>query len=264
MDRKKLLNATIFVVVVATLAVSVNTYLHSNSYKYGQAMKFMQNSDFNEASAIFIELGDYKDSKTQALENEYRRGELYYVAMFFRDAIATYTELGNYKDSAEKRLDAMDAWKSADVYQSTVSAGKYNTIALDYGSINIAGDFVGEEFSLLSQYYLSAISSGSRNVIGLHSDGAVEVFGNNDYGQCDVTSWTDVVAVSAGDDFVVGLQSDGNLVAAGRNNHAQCDVENWNRITAISAGKDFVVGLKRDGTVVAIGNNDAGQCEVSG
>ena len=62
----------------------------------------------------------------------------------------------------------------------------------------------------------------------------------------------------------VGLKSDGTVVAVGLNNYGQCDVEGWTDIVAVSAGARHTVGLKSDGTVVAVGYKFSGQCDVEG
>ena len=51
--------------------------------------------------------------------------------------------------------------------------------------------------------------------------------GFNEYGQCDVGQWTDIVAICAGGWHTVGLKADGTLVAVGRNENGQCDVQEW-------------------------------------
>jgi len=107
------------------------------------------------------------------------------------------------------------------------------------------------------------ISCGDRFTIGLKSDGTVVAVGENTYGQCDVSSWKDIVAVSASKSFSVGLKSDGTVVAVGDNSLNQCDVYSWQDIVEISTSDLNTVGLKSDGTVVAAGSNLAGQCDIS-
>ena len=122
-----------------------------------------------------------------------------------------------------------------------------------------------------------AISAGGGHTVGLRADGtAVAVGSNKDWngdegafngkytGQCDVSSWTDLVAVSAGDVHTVGLRADGTAVATGLNDDGQCDVSGWSHLVAVSAGREHTVGLRADGTAVATGLNDDGQCDVSG
>ena len=60
-----------------------------------------------------------------------------------------------------------------------------------------------------------AIHAGDRYTVGLRSDGTVVATGDNDYGQCDVSGWTDIVAIHAGDRYTVGLKSDGTIVTTG-------------------------------------------------
>ena len=77
--------------------------------------------------------------------------------------------------------------------------------------------------------------------------------GYNEYGQCNVGNWTDIVQVAAGGWHTVGLKADGTVVALGDNEYGQCDVDNWADITQIAAGAWHTVGLTLDGTVVAAG-----------
>src|SRR3989338_1962037 len=62
--------------------------------------------------------------------------------------------------------------------------------------------------------------------------------------------------VAAGDDYILGLKNDGTVVAIGNNDFGQCDVSDWSDIVEVAAWNNFTVGLKSDGTVVAVGNND--------
>jgi alpha-tubulin suppressor-like RCC1 family protein len=66
------------------------------------------------------------------------------------------------------------------------------------------------------------------NVVGLKCDGTVVAIGSNDVGQCDVSSWTDIIAVKASYNLTLGLKSDGTVVATGDNGAGQCDiVKGW-------------------------------------
>ena len=42
--------------------------------------------------------------------------------------------------------------------------------------------------------------------------------------------------MSAGADHTVGLKSDGKVVAVGRNDYGQCNVGSWTEITKVAAG----------------------------
>ncbi|MFQ8837635.1 MAG: hypothetical protein ACLR8L_07100 [Oscillospiraceae bacterium] len=47
----------------------------------------------------------------------------------------------------------------------------------------------------------------------MKADGTVAAVGDNEYGQCDVSNWTDIVAVAAGDDHTADLKTDGTAMA---------------------------------------------------
>lgn len=61
-------------------------------------------------------------------------------------------------------------------------------------------------------------AGGGFHSLGLRSDGTIVVWGDNEYGQCNVPSPnSDFVAIAAGYYHNVGVKSDGTIVAWGRN-----------------------------------------------
>jgi len=108
-----------------------------------------------------------------------------------------------------------------------------------------------------------AISAGASSTIGLKKDGTVVAVGRNDKGQCDVSDWHDIIAISTGGMHTVGLKADGTVIAVGYNEDGRCDVSDWRGIIAISAGDSSTVGLKTDRIAIAAGYNYYGQCDVS-
>ena len=146
-----------------------------------------------------------------------------------------------------------------------LAAGDYEGALAQFEAAGGYGDAWERCFALWGEITpRETVSTGISHTVGLKADGTVVAVGENDYGQCDVDGWTDIVAVSAGDFHTVGLKADGTVVAVGNNDHGQCDVDGWTDIVAVSAGDFHTVGLKADGTVVAVGNNDHGQCDVDG
>ena len=69
--------------------------------------------------------------------------------------------------------------------------------------------------------------------------------------------------VAAGRLHTVALREDGTVLATGDNQFGQCDVETWSDIVTIAAGKYHTVGVRKDGTVVAAGDRTYGQCQVA-
>ena len=117
--------------------------------------------------------------------------------------------------------------------------------------------------------------TGSR-FVGIKKDGTVVATGSNEYGECEVSDWTDIVKVRAGETFIAGLKSDGTVVASGvfydeemssddYNGYSweQTDGVNWTDIVDIAAGYGNLVGLKADGTVVMVGDGYYAEQDVS-
>lgn len=104
---------------------------------------------------------------------------------------------------------------------------------------------------------------GNGHTVGLRSDGTVVAVGDNQFGQCNVSGWTDIVAIAAGDWHTVGLKSDGTVVATGwlkdAGSENACSVSEWKNIVAIAAGTGYTMGLKEDGTIVVVGYNEGMQ-----
>ena len=112
------------------------------------------------------------------------------------------------------------------------------------------------------------VAAGVVHTVGLKSDGRVVAVGANEYGECDVGGWTNIIQVAAVGEFVtVGLQSHGTVVITPPDPHASFD--DWTDIVQVAGGYEHMVGLKSDGTVVAVGpspgsEEDYGQCNVGG
>ena len=68
---------------------------------------------------------------------------------------------------------------------------------------------------MVTQLYTAAPQESTRL---LKSDGTVVAAGEHDYGECDVSDWTDIIAVWAGCGRTVGLRADGTVIVTGPNN----------------------------------------------
>ena len=145
-----------------------------------------------------------------------------------------------------------------------VAAGRVHTVGLTTdGTVMAVGDNDAGQCDVTSWTGIFQVAAGGSHTVGLKSDGTVVAVGDNDYGQCDVASWTEIVQVATGGYHTVGLKSDGTVAAVGFNYYGQCDVDSWTEIVQVAVGVYHTVGLKSDGTVVAVGNNDYGQCDVN-
>lgn len=106
------------------------------------------------------------------------------------------------------------------------------------------------------------IGIGIGHIIGAMEDGRAIASGADDYQQCHVHAWRDVVAVSAGWRCSAALKKDGTCVAIGKNIIDDGTIFKWENITSISCGTFHTIGLKSDGTVIAIGRDGFGQCDL--
>lgn len=167
------------------------------------------------------------------------------------------------KESARKEKLAKAREKSKYLASFLIADG-LNILGLKSdGTVVAVGDNNWGECDVDDWKDIVAVSAGGEHTVGLKSNGTVVAVGSNNYGQCDVSDWKDIVAVSTGGWHTVGLKSDGTVVAVGNNEDGQCNVANWNNIVAVSVGACYTVGLKSDGTVTAVGENEDGQCDVT-
>jgi hypothetical protein len=104
-----------------------------------------------------------------------------------------------------------------------------------------------------NQYHVRAVrgsvpmvAAGAVHTLGLKSDGTVVAVGANvggaGTGQCDVSSWTDIVQVAGGIGHTVGLKSDSTVVAVGDNKWGQLNVSSWTDIVQVAANHRHTVG----------------------
>ena len=70
----------------------------------------------------------------------------------------------------------------------------------------------------------TTLAAGGGHVCALRGNGSVLCWGDNTYGQCDVSGWTNIIEICCGQYHTVGVKNDGTLVATGLNTSGQCDV----------------------------------------
>lgn len=146
---------------------------------------------------------------------------------------------------------------------SVLSGGMGHTVGLKVdGTVVAVGDNEYGQCNVENWKDIVAVSEGSLHTVGLKADGTVVAVGSNGFGQCNVEDWKDIISLSSGSNHTVGVKADGTVVAVGNNEASQCNLGRWKDIVAVSAGTLHTVGLKADGTVVAVGDNEYGQCDV--
>lgn len=211
---------------------------------YGQADAQYAAGNYEDAGQRFYQLTDYRDSASRYID--------------CRCALAVLVYLDGDMDTAQKRLLAIDG--SEDRIEGVVrhlaqsDAQVAEMLAMDmFNGPKLAQ--MKKDMARLSDARAHVIAgrmaAGYRHSVGLRADGTVLAAGNNSFGQCNVSGWTDVIQVAAGAMHTLGLRADGTVLATGDNHYGQCDVSGWTDIVGVAANAFGSFGLKRDGTVVA-------------
>lgn len=184
--------------------------------------------------------------------------------------------------------DMGDGQRKVDDWENIVAiaTGWKHTVGLDGdGKIHITGYRAASQLEQISERAeewenIIAIAAGggsnsypgSGHTVGLRADGRVVAVGDNEYGQCDVSGWENIVAIAAGDWHTVGLCKDGTVVSTSPDPRkypklylGACEVDKWKdlKIVAISAGCGTTLGLQEDGSVNAIGFDDFKQSTIA-
>jgi alpha-tubulin suppressor-like RCC1 family protein len=125
----------------------------------------------------------------------------------------------------------------------------YETISLDIGNNTVTTKITDAK-----------INGGRTNIIGLKENGTVVAAGNNDYGQCNVSSWTNIDKIFNNDGLhTIGITLDGNVLSTGNNDYGQCNVTSWSDIKDIKTDFYHTMGLFNNGTVRVVGANFHGE-----
>ncbi len=103
-----------------------------------------------------------------------------------------------------------------------------------------------------------AIAAGGYHSVALRSDGSIEAWGNNVYGQRNAPTGTNYVAIAAGNRHSLALKSNGSVVGWGDNTYGETNPQTGSQYVAIAAGDDCSIALKSDGSIVVWGDTSYG------
>ena len=192
--------------------------------------------------------------------NAYKKAEAYLADGKVARAAICFAQLENYKDAETRSIELWDKNRSID---DIISISSVHAVGLRAdGTVAAAGNNEYGQCDVDKWNDIVAVSTGELHTVGLKRDGTVVAAGDNSKGQCDVSEWHDIVSIYAGTWHTFGICADGTVVTTG--DTWQCAVEDWKDIIAISGGTLHTVGLRADGTVVAVGSNEYGQRDVDG
>ncbi len=103
--KKKIAIFITSAVAVCTALALLCVYVIIPAIRYNMAVTAVENKNYDEAIAIFEELGDYSDSVDRIPETKYKKAEDLVSNNEFDTAIEIFGELGDYNDSAERVLN---------------------------------------------------------------------------------------------------------------------------------------------------------------
>ncbi len=146
----------------------------------------------------------------------------------------------------------------------SVDTNENTTIALhENGHVTVLSNFKRNSRIRIPEVSgIVDVCLGGEHAVLLQADGTVRAYGDNTYGQLNVSGWSDIAAIAAGQHFTLGLKTDGTLVSTGDNRSFQCNVEGYNNVVDIAACNQTSVLLFSDGTVKLIGYHSMGLSEV--
>ena len=90
----------VVIVIVALIVLLIKVIIPEN--KYGKAAQYIADGAYDEAIALFQELGSYKDSANRLLETKYSKAVFLLESKKYDDAISEFIKLGDYMDSKDK------------------------------------------------------------------------------------------------------------------------------------------------------------------
>ncbi len=212
---------------------------------YERAKATYQSGDYAAAALQFQALEHVAEAEAWYDASRFRIAETAYAQGDFVTALATYESLTDYPE-AESWIGALavaitglDDAEDAYAYCSGASAASRAQMArMTQARAALRPDL---------------LAVGAAHTVGRMADGRCVATGANDYGQCGVDDWSDIISIRAGAYHTVGLRADGAVVAVGRNDEGQCNVADWTDIVRIAAGDYTTIGLRADGTIVTCG-----------
>ena len=89
------------------------------------------------------------------------------------------------------------------------------------------------------------ISTSRSHTVGVKSDGTVLATGDNQFGQCDVFEWTDIVDVATSGNQAVGLKSDGTVITTLKDEKGNEVKIDWTDIVSIEIYGEDILGVKK-------------------
>lgn len=152
---KKTLAIVLLVVAVVTALVLLLNNVIIPKAKYSKAVSLMKSGQYEEASALFEKLGDYKDASQMVFEVAYQKALALMDAENYEDAISAFEVLDGYRDSANLLVESRyqyalelmhqkDYEKAASIFAGLDDYADSKEIACECGYLR-ALELIGQE-----------------------------------------------------------------------------------------------------------------------
>ena len=123
--KKKIAIFITSAVAVCTALALLCVYVIIPAIRYNMAVTAVENKNYDEAIAIFEELGDYSDSADKIPETKYKKAEQCESDQNYEMAVQIFVELDDYSDSKNRVADIIKEHPTAATVGSIIKFGKY-------------------------------------------------------------------------------------------------------------------------------------------
>ena len=188
-----------------------------------------------EAADLLIKLDNYRDAKELLADAKKRAGEIRKAEEITRKRQEEQERLRRQQEAAKKAEEERIAKQRRE--EGLKAAEKMRA------RLNAAAGL---------------IACSPDHCVAVKSDGTVVATGKNSDGECNVSSWRNIVAVACERGSTVGLTAGGRVVYAGTKFHKQNQCTWWRDIKEIAISSGVVYGLCHDGTVMATSETSNG------
>lgn len=106
-QKQVLAVAAIVILLISAVALYNGYHAWETHQRYQAALTALESGQYAEASRLFNELGDYKDSQTLLQESDYQLAVAALNTGAWEEASRLFNELGDYKDSLELAFVAL-------------------------------------------------------------------------------------------------------------------------------------------------------------
>lgn len=123
--KKKIAIFITSAVAVCTALALLCVYVIIPAIKYNIAITAVENKNYDEAIAIFEELGDYSDSVDKIPETKYKKADQCESNQNYEMAVQIFVELDDYSDSKNRIFDIIKVHPTVVAVGSIIKLGKY-------------------------------------------------------------------------------------------------------------------------------------------